>query len=53
MYSCSGKIKAVMKRATLYISGSVQHAGYRKKVISIAKDLNIKGNIQNLASRRS
>ncbi len=35
-----------MKRATLYISGSVQHAGYRKKA------LNIKGNIENLADSR-
>ncbi len=41
-----------MKRATLYISGNVQHAGYRKKVISTAKALDIKGNIQNLADGR-
>ncbi len=41
-----------MKRATLYISGSVQRAGYRTKVVSIAKTLNIKGNIQNLADGR-
>jgi len=37
-----------MKRATLYISGNVQRAGYRSKVISIANNYDITGNIQNL-----
>ena len=41
-----------MKRATLYISGDVQQAGYRTKVVSIAKALDIKGNVQNLPDER-
>jgi acylphosphatase len=39
-----------MKRATLYISGNVQRAGYRTKVVSIAKALDI--NVQNLPDER-
>ncbi len=41
-----------MKRATLHISGNVQRAGYRTKVVSIAKALGIKGNVQNLPDGR-
>ncbi len=41
-----------MKRATLHISGSVQRAGYRTKVLAIARALNIKGNVQNLPDGR-
>jgi len=41
-----------MKRATLRISGSVQRAGYRTKVLAIARALNIKGNVQNLPDGR-
>ena len=42
----------LMKRATLYISGNVQRAGYRSKVVSIAKAFDIKGNVQNLPDGR-
>jgi acylphosphatase len=41
-----------MKKATLYISGDVQRAGYRTKVVSIAKAYDIKGNVQNLPDGR-
>ena len=41
-----------MKKATLYISGDVQRAGYRTKVVSIAKAYDIKGNVQNLPDDR-
>ena len=41
-----------MKKATLYISGDVQRAGYRTKVVSIAKAYDIKGNVQNLPDNR-
>ena len=39
-----------MIRVTLYISGNVQRANYRSKVISIAEKYNIKGNVQNLSN---
>jgi acylphosphatase len=37
-----------MKRVTAYITGNVQRAGYRGKVIDIANAFGLKGNIQNL-----
>ena len=42
----------LMKKATLYITGDVQRAGYRTKVVSIARVFNIKGNVQNLPDGR-
>jgi acylphosphatase len=39
-----------MIRAILYISGKVQHANYRSKVVSIAEKYNVKGNVQNLSN---
>jgi acylphosphatase len=39
-----------MIRAILYISGKVQHANYRSKVVSLAKKYNVTGNIQNLSN---
>jgi acylphosphatase len=39
-----------MKRAILYISGNVQHANYRSKVVSIAKKYYVTGNVQNLSN---
>lgn len=39
-----------MIRAILYISGNVQHANYRSKVVSIAKKYNVTGNVQNLSN---
>ena len=39
-----------MIRVTLYISGDVQRANYRSKVISVAEKYNIKGNVQNLSN---
>ena len=42
----------MMKKATLFISGDVQRAGYRTKVVSIARVFNIKGNVQNLPDGR-
>ena len=42
----------LMKRATLYISGDVQRAGYRIKVVSTAKAFGIKGNVQDLPDDR-
>ena len=41
-----------MKRVILHISGNVQQAGYRAKVIAIANVLDIKGNVQNLTDGR-
>ena len=37
-----------MERLIAYVSRRVQKAGYRSKVISIAKAFGIKGSIQNL-----
>lgn len=42
-----------MKRLTLLISGNVQRAGYRTKVVSIAEALTITGTIQNLKDGRT
>ncbi len=39
-----------MIRAILYISGNVQHANYRSKVVSLAKKYNVTGNVQNLSN---
>jgi acylphosphatase len=39
-----------MIRAILYISGKVQHANYRSKVVSLAKKNNVTGNVQNLSN---
>jgi acylphosphatase len=41
-----------MMRVILHISGNVQQAGYRAKVIAIANVLDIKGNVQNLTDGR-
>ena len=41
-----------MKRVILYISGSVQRAGYRTKAISLANVFNIKGIVFNLPDGR-
>jgi len=41
-----------MKRVTAYITGSVQRAGYRGKVIDIARAFGLKGNVQNLEDGR-
>jgi acylphosphatase len=42
----------LMKRVILHISGNVQQAGYRAKVIAIANVLDIKGNVRNLTDGR-
>jgi len=39
-----------MIRAILYISGNVQHANYRSKVVNLAKKYNVTGNVQNLSN---
>jgi acylphosphatase len=39
-----------MIRAILDISGNVQHANYRSKVVSIAKKYYVTGNVQNLSN---
>jgi len=41
-----------MKRLIAYVSGRVQQAGYRSKVVTIAKALNVKGSVQNLPDGR-
>ncbi len=41
-----------MKRLIAHISGKVQKAGYRSKVVTIARDLGIKGSVQNLPDGR-
>jgi len=41
-----------MRRVTLYISGNVQAAGYRARVIDIAKAFGIKGIVANLLDGR-
>lgn len=46
------RTNVIMKRVILHISGNVQRAGYRTKVISIAKQFGIKGIVQNLADGR-
>ena len=39
-----------MIRVILYISGNVQHANYRSKVVSIAEKYHVTGNVQNLSN---
>jgi len=41
-----------MKRLIAYVSGRVQQAGYRSKVVTIAKAFGVKGSIQNLPDGR-
>jgi len=41
-----------MQRVTAYITGNVQRAGYRGKVIDIANAFDLKGNVQNLEDGR-
>ena len=41
-----------MKRATLHVSGSIQRAGYRSRVVTIAMAFGIRGSIQNLPDGR-
>ena len=41
-----------MKRLIAYVSGRVQQAGYRSKVVTIAKAFGVSGSIQNLPDGR-
>ena len=41
-----------MKRVTLHVTGSVQSAGYRSRVVTIANAFGIRGSIQNLPDGR-
>ena len=41
-----------MKRITAIVSGRIQDVGYRAKVVAIAKELGLTGNIQNLEDGR-
>jgi acylphosphatase/polyhydroxyalkanoate synthesis regulator phasin len=41
-----------MKRAILHLSGNVQQAGYRARIVAIAKALDIKGYVANLPDSR-
>ncbi len=41
-----------MKRLIAYVSGRIQQAGYRSKVVTIAKAFGVKGSIQNLPDGR-
>ncbi len=41
-----------MKKLIAYVSGRVQQAGYRSKIVTIANALNVKGFIQNLPDGR-
>jgi len=41
-----------MGRLVVWVSGKVQKAGYRSKVVTIARDLGIKGSVQNLPDGR-
>jgi acylphosphatase len=41
-----------MERLTAYVSGKVQKAGYRTRVVDIARDLGLKGFVQNLEDGR-
>ena len=41
-----------MKRLTAYVSGKVQKVGYRARVMKIARDLGLKGLVQNLDDGR-
>ena len=42
----------LMKRVILHITGKVQQAGYRAKVVTTANALDIKGTVQNLKDGR-
>jgi acylphosphatase len=41
-----------MKRITVIASGRIQDVGYRARVVAIAKEFGLKGNIQNLVDGR-
>jgi acylphosphatase len=41
-----------MKRLTAYVSGKVQKAGYRARVVDIAQELGLKGFVKNLDDGR-
>lgn len=41
-----------MKRLTLFVSGNVQRAGYRDKVVEIGRHLNLRGYAENLPDAR-
>ena len=41
-----------MERVTLHVSGSIQRAGYRSRVVTIAMAFGIRGSIQNLPDGR-
>ena len=41
-----------MKRLIAYVSGRVQQAGYRSRVITMARALDVKGTIQNIPDGR-
>ena len=41
-----------MKRLTAYVSGNVQHSGYRARVTDIARMLGFKGTVENLDDGR-
>jgi acylphosphatase len=41
-----------MERHVIWVSGKVQKAGYRARVVAIAKDLGIKGMVENLPDGR-
>jgi acylphosphatase len=41
-----------MRRLTAYISGKIQRAGYRGKVVTIARAFGLRGNVQNLPDGR-
>jgi acylphosphatase len=41
-----------MKRLTAYVSGKVQKAGYRARVVDIGRELGLKGFVQNLDDGR-
>ena len=41
-----------MKRITAIVSGRIQDVGYRARVVAIAKEFGLKGNIQNLEDDR-
>jgi acylphosphatase len=41
-----------MKRLTAYVSGKVQKAGYRARVVDIAQELGLKGFVKNIDDGR-
>ncbi len=46
------QISIQMKRLTAYVSGNVQHSGYRARVTDIARMLGFKGTVENLDDGR-